>query len=311
MSVEKVYVGVDVAKATLAVRVLKQHFTQANDTAGHLALIERLRCLGAPVQVICEATGGYERALAQALSGAGLAVSVVNPRKVRDFARARGRLAKTDSVDAAILADYGTTMKPAAMAVPNPEQIALAELVSVRQDIIEQRTAEISRREHLRLAVLIRDSEKAQRQLEKRLAEIEQLIDRQIKANQTLAAKAARLEGLVGIGRVSIMTLLALMPELGQIDRGQAAALAGVAPFNRESGQYCGPRHIRGGRGAIRRVLYMAAVAASQHNSILRAFYQALIARGKPAKVALTAVMRKLIIVLNTLLKNPNFALAA
>lgn len=310
MSAEKVYVGVDVAKATLAGLCLKQQFTQSNDGAGHQALIKRLVSLDRPVQVVCEATGGYERALVQALSAAGVAVSVINPRKVRDFARARGRLAKTDSVDAAILADYGATMQPPAMVVPSQEQTALAELVSVRQDLIEQRTAEISRREHLRLAVLIRDSEKAQRHLEKRLAEIDHLIDRQIKADQALAAKAARLEQVVGIGRVSVMTLLALMPELGQIDRGQAAALAGVAPFNRESGQYRGPRHIRGGRGAIRRVLYMAAVAASQHNPILRAFYQALIARGKPAKVALTAVMRKLIILLNALLKDPNFILA-
>jgi len=309
MSQEKVYVGVDVAKATIACCILKQHFTHANDPAGHLSLIERLGSLGRPVRVICEATGGYERELALALTKAGLEVSVVNPQRVRDFARARGRLAKTDKVDAAILADYGATMQPA-MSTPSPQQAALAELISVRQDLIEQRTAEISRREHLRLPVLIEDSEQAQCRLEKRLAAVDKLIDQHIQADEQLAAKAVRLESVVGVGRVTVISLLALMPELGRVDRGQAAALAGVAPFSLDSGQYRGPRHIRGGRGALRRVLYMAAVSASQHNHILKAYYRSLIARGKPAKVALTAVMRKLIIVLNQLLRNPDFVLA-
>jgi len=248
--------------------------------------------------------------VAGALLGAGLEVSVINPRQVRDFARARGRLAKTDEVDAAILADYGATLQPPAMIAPTAEQLALAELVSARQDLIGQRTAEISRREHLTLPELIRDWERAHRQLEKRLAAVDALIDARIQAQPVLAAKAARLESLTGVGRVTVLTLLAFMPELGHIARGQAAALAGVAPFNQDSGRYRGQRHIRGGRAQVRRVLYMAAVAASQHNHILKPFYANLIARGKPAKVALTAVMRKLIIVLNTLLKDPHFALA-
>jgi transposase len=310
MSQEKVYVGVDVAKATLAVCFSKQHFTYTNDASGHHALIERLRALGGPVQGICEATGGYERALALALIRAGLTASVVNPRQVRDFARARGCLTKTDRVDAAILADFGATLQPPAMKMPCPAQLALAELVSVRQDLVERRTAEISRREHLTLPALVQDSARAECQLEKRLAAIERLIDAQIQAVPELAAKADRLKGLVGIGRVSILTLLAFMPELGQIGPAQAAALAGVAPFTRESGQYRGQRHIRGGRAQVRRVLYMAAVSASQHNHILSAYYRRLLARGKAAKVALTAVMRKLVLVLNRLLKDPNFILA-
>jgi transposase len=307
VSEEKVYVGVDVAKAAIACCVLKQHFTHANDSAGHLRLIEQLGKLGRPAQVICEATGGYERALA--LVAAGLEVSVVNPQRVRDFARARGRLAKTDKVDAAILADYGATMRPAGN-TPSPQQAVLAELISVRQDLIEQRTAEISRREHLRLPVLVEDSEQAQRRLENRLAAVDKLIDHHIQADEQLAAKARRLESVVGVGRVTVISLLALMPELGRVNRRQAAALAGVAPFNCESGQYRGPRHIRGGRGALRGVLHIAVVAACHHNHILKAYYQHLIARGKPAKVALTALMRKLIVVLNHLLKNPHFVLA-
>ena len=307
---EKVYVGVDVAKATLAVCFLNQALSYSNDPAGHRQLIDRLKGLQQPVQVICEATGGYQRALALALLTAGLEVSVINPRQGRDFARARGRLAKTDKVDAASLADYGITLQPAAMVAPTSEQLALVELASARQDLIGQRTAELSRREHLTLPELIRDWERAHRQLEKRLAAVDALIDARIQAHPALAAKAARLESMTGVGRVTVLTLLAFMPELGQINRTQAAALVGVAPFNQDSGRHHGQRHIRGGRAPVRRVLYMAAVAASQHNHILKAFYASLIARGKPAKVALTAVMRKLIVVLNTLLKDPNFVLA-
>lgn len=309
-NIEKVYVGVDVAKATLAVSFLHQSLSCTNDPAGHRQLIARLKALRRPVQVICESTGGYQRGLAWALIAAGMEVSVINPRQVRDFARARGRLAKTDQLDATILADYGVTLQPPAMVAPTAEQKARMELVSVRQDLVAQRSAELSRREHLTLPVLLRDWERAHRQLEKRLQAVDALIDAQIQAHPVLAAKAARLEGLTGVGRVTVLTLLAFMPELGQIDRGQAAALAGVAPFNQDSGPYRGQRHIRGGRAPVRRVLYMAAIAASRHNPILKPFYASLIARGKAPKVALTAVMRKLITVLNALLKDPNFVLA-
>ncbi len=302
MSLEKVYVGVDVAKATLAVCFLDQHLTCANSAEGHRELIERVRAVGSCVHVVCEATGGYERALALALHQAGLKVSVLNPRQVRDYARARNRLAKTDKVDAAVLADYGTTLRPPAMAAPDAEQSALAELVSARQDIVERINAEGNRLEHLTLPVLIGDCKTALRHLEKRLKAIDGVIDAQIQADPQLSAKAARLDAVVGVGRVTVVTLRALFPERGGVDRGQAAALAGVAPSTRESGQYRGQRHIRGGRSAVRRVLYMAAVSASHHNQILRAHYQALRSRGKPAKVALTAIMRKLIVLLNRLL---------
>lgn len=310
MSDEKVHVGVDIAKATLAVCLLGQHFDYANAQAGHAAFIEKLRTVPGNVQVLCEATGGYERALVLALHEAGLSVSVLNPRRVRNYAKARNSFAKTDKVDARILADYGATLRPAPTIIPTPSQRVLAELVSARQDLVEQATAEGNRLEHLTVAVLIRDCKAALRRLAKRLQTVDALIDKQIQADPILSAKAARLDSVVGVGRVTIVTVLALMPELGHIDRGQAAALAGVAPYTRDSGQYRGKRRIHGGRPAVRRVLYMAAVSASNHNQILSAYYQALRSRGKPAKVAFTAIMRKLIVLLNHLLKDPSFVLA-
>jgi transposase len=309
MASEKVYVGVDIAKATLAVRFLDQQFECPNTDPGHGALIDRLRASAKPVHLVCEATGGYERALVRAANQANLPVSVVNPRQVRDYARARNRLAKTDRIDAAILADYGATIQPAATPAPTGQQLALAELMSARQDLLVRQKAEGNRLEHLTLPALIRDTKTELRRLEKRLKNLEAMIEAQVEADSVMVEKAARMETVVGVGRITVLTLLAWMPELGQIHPAQAAALAGVAPYARDSGQYRGQRHIRGGRPAVRRVLYMAAVAASQHNQILQTHYQQLVARGKPAKVALTAIMRKLIVLLNRLLQDPNFVL--
>ena len=311
MSVGKVYVGVDIAKATLAVCFLGQHFELANTAAGYTQLLDRLRRLNASVHLVCEASGGYERAFALAMHQAGLALSVVNPRQVRDFARARNRLAKTDKIDAAILADYAATMQPGVSLATSAQRQALMELVSTRQDLLQRQTAEINRLEHLRLAVLLRDAKTEMRRLHKRIKLIDCLIDELIKTDPLLASKAQRLAQIDGVGRVTVLTLLAFMPELGQIRSGQAAALAGVAPFARESGQFRGQRHIRGGRPAVRRVLYMAAVCASQHNPILSTFYKSLLARGKPPKLALTAIMRKLIVLLNSLLSPQNFILGS
>lgn len=311
MSVEKVYVGIDIAKATLAVCFLNQHFELPNSAAGYAELFGRLRHLEGTVHLVCEASGGYERAFALAAHQAGLVLSVVNPRQVRDYARARNRLAKTDKIDAEILSEYGATMRPNPSLATSEERQALMELVSTRQDLLKRQTAEINRMEHLRLPALIRDAKTEMRRLEKRIELIDRLIDAQIQSDPILAAKAQRLEQVAGVGRVTVLTLLAFMPELGQVRSRQAAALAGVAPFARESGQYRGQRHIRGGRPAVRRVLYMAAVAASQHNHILSAFYRSLTARGKAPKVALTAIMRKLIVLLNRLLSPKNFVLGS
>ena len=307
-----VHVGVDIAKATFVVRLLTQEFTFANTAAGHAQFCALLKKQPPerPVHVVCEASGGYEQALVLALHAEGLAVSVLNPRQVRDFARARGQLSKTDRVDAAILADYGTTLQPKADAAPSAKQRELAALAQARQDLVEQIARERCRAEHLTLALLRRQHQARLRQLQNQLTALDRQIDACVAADLELSAKAARLQKVDGVGRVMTLTALALMPELGQLSDRQAAALAGVAPFARDSGKYKGQRRISGGRAAVRRVLYMAALSASQHNRILRAYYSALRARGKPSKVALTALMRKLIILFNRLLANPHFMLA-
>ena len=310
MPATAVYVGVDIAKAAFVVRLLSKDLTYPNTAAGHAEFGRALAKLPGPAHVLCEATGGYERALVLALHAVQHAVSVLNPRQVRDYARARGRLDKTDRVDAAILTDFGETLRPPADAAPTAGQLELAALASARQDLIELISAEHSRAEHLTLALLRRQHAARLRLLEKHLAVLDRTIDAAIAADTALTAKSARLQAVAGVGRVMVLTALALLPELGQISGGQAAALAGVAPFARDSGEHRGQRHIAGGRANVRRVLYMAALSASQHNRILRDHYQALLARGKPVKVALTALMRKLIVLLNRLLADPHFVLA-
>jgi transposase len=310
MPTNAVYVGVDIAKATFAVRLLNKDLTYPNSPAGHVEFCAALAKLPGPAHVACEATGGYERPLVLALHAAKFAVSVLNPRQVRDYARARGQLSKTDRVDAAILADYGATLQPAADPVPTAPQLELADLAGARQDLIELIGIERGRAEHLSVPLLRRQHVARLRLLEQQLAILDRQIDTLIAADAVLAAKSARVQSVPGVGRVMALTALALMPELGRITAGQASALAGVAPFARDSGEFRGQRHIAGGRAAVRRVLYMAALSASQHNRILREHYQALVARGKPGKVALTAVMRKLIILINRLLADPDFVLA-
>lgn len=302
------FLGVDVAKLTLAIQFPGQLWSTANTAPGHAALLAKLRVLG-PVHLICEATGGYERPLVLALHQAAIPVSVINPRQVRDFARACGRLAKTDAIDAAVLRDYGEKLRPPADSPPAPGEDELAELVRARQDLVGLITDEINRREHARLPAVVKLSQARQKQLEKQLAQLDALIDAHIARDGQLTAKAERLQQVAGVGRVSALTVLALLPELGKIGDAQASALVGVAPLNHDSGQFRGQRHIHGGRAAVRRVLYMAALAAVRHNAILKAFYSRLREKGKPAKVALTAVMRKLTVLLNRLLKNPHFIL--
>ncbi|MCR6657701.1 MAG: transposase [Opitutus sp.] len=304
-----VFIGVDVAKLSLAIQFPDHLWSTANTASGHAAFLTKLKVLDG-AHVICEATGGYEQPLVFALHQAGVAVSVINPRQIRDFARACGRLAKTDSIDAALLRDYGTKLQPDADPVPAPGSAEFAELVRARQDLVALITDEINRREHVRLPALLKLSLARQKLLEKQLATLDALIAAHFQADAQLASKAQRLQQVQGVGRVSAFTLLALLPELGSLRDAEAAAIAGVAPMNRDSGQFRGQRHIHGGRAAVRRVLYMAALTATVHNPILKAFYQRLRQHGKPAKLALTAVMRKLIILLNRLLKNPQFILA-
>jgi transposase len=299
----------DIAKATLDLHALStppQSRQFANSCAGHRALRRWLQGLG-PVQVVCEASGGYERSVVLVLQQASIAISVVNPRQARDFARAQGRLAKTDRLDAQVLAQFGQRLRPAATPAPSVAQRQLAELVSRRQQVQQLRSAEHNRLEHTTHPAVRRQMRRHLLGLDRQLQQLDAWITELLQAEPALAHKVARLCAVVGVGRITAVVLLATMSELGTLNRRQAAALVGVAPFNRDSGPRRGHRLIGGGRSVARRALYMAALVAAFANPRFQVFYQRLIAAGKAPKVALVAVMRKLIILLNHVLKDPQF----
>jgi transposase len=303
MKEPKVYVGVDVAKASLEVAWGQECQRVTNDAAGRSALVKRLGQIAGSVQVICEASGGYERALLQALQGAGIKVSLVQASRVRQYARASGLLAKTDSIDARLLCRFGEAMGPATTRAPQPEQEKLRELETQRRHLSRLLVAEQNRSAQLTQSALVRLSKSLRQQIQKQIAQIDRLIGELIARSEELSSKAHKLTAVIGVGPRTAALLLAQMPELGELNRGEAAALAGVAPFNRDSGKARGKRAIFGGRRAVRTGLYMAALVATRHNPILAAFYRRLRAVGKPPKLALTATMRKLLIVLNSSLK--------
>ena len=304
-----IHVGLDVAKLTLQVDLQGKELAVPNTPAGHRSLLTHLRRLqtrtSQPVHVVCEGTGGYERAVVAALQAAGVAVSVHNAARVRAFARAQGRLAKTDVLDAAVLSDFGAAMQPASDEPLTESEAALAALV-IRRDQLKELAALEARRDehHLHLGVK-KEALLLQKQLAAHLERIETQIKALLAASAEVKTRVERLTQVAGVGPVSAYTLLAYLPELGKLSRGAIAALAGVAPMNADSGPIRGQRHIRGGRAPARKALYMAALCATLHNPLLKAFYQKLRGRGKPAKVALTAVMRKLLLHLNGLLKTP------
>jgi transposase len=310
MSSPVVYVGMDIAKATLDLYALSapqpQRQRLPNDRQGHRSLVRWLQRLG-PVQVVCEASGGYERAVVAALQAAGLIIAVVNARHVRDFARASGRLAKTDQLDAQVLAEFGQRLQPVATAPPSAAQCQLADLVTRRQQVQQLRIAEHNRLEHATHPAVRRQLQRHLVGLDRQLEQLRTWIAELIQAEPPLAQKVARLCLVVGVGQITAVVLLATLPELGTLNRRQAAALVGVAPLNRDSGLRRGHRLIGGGRAGARRALYMAALVAAFANPRFQVFYGRLVAAGKAPKVALVAVMRKLIILLNQLLKNPEF----
>lgn len=273
-------------------------------------MIKLLKKLPQPVQVICEPSGGYERDLLAALWAAGLAVSLVHAARVRAFARAQGLLAKTDPIDAVVLREFGELLHPATLAAPSPQRERLAALVQRREQLVNLLSMEDQRQAQTRDAVVKKMSERLLRELQTQIEQMDALIETQIASDATLQGQSERLQQVKSIGPVTAATLLAELPELGTLSRNESGALAGVAPYNRDSGAHRGRRTIRGGRVRVRRVLYMAAVVATRFNPILKAFYDRLVKAGKPKKVALTAVMRKLVVLLNHLLKNPQFKLA-
>ena len=305
------FAGVDIGKTSLDVSLAGQPpCRHPNDAAGIAALITALKKLPQPVQVICEPSGGYERDLLAALWAAGLAVSLVHAARVRAFARAQGRLAKTDPIDAVVLREFGELLRPGTLAAPSPERERLAALVQRREQLVNLLSMEDQRLAQTRDAVVQKMSGRLLKELQTQIDQMDKLIAAQIAADVTLKGQSERLQQVQGVGPVTATTLLAELPELGTLSRNESGALAGVAPYNQDSGAHRGRRTIRGGRVKVRRVLYMAALVASRFNPILKTFYDRLVAAGKPKKVALVAVMRKLIVLLNHVLKNPQFKLA-
>ena len=297
-------VGIDVAKAQLdvAVEPTGATWTVPRSRGGLRRLEGRLQALG-PSRIVVEASGGYERLVVATLAAAGLPVVVVNPRQTHDFARALGRLAKTDRLDAQVLARFAAEVRPPVRPQPSPAVEDLQILSRRRRQLVNDRAAEQQRRRHDRPHLdLGFDALAAARTAA--LAKVERQLAALVQAEPTLRARAAWLRSIPGIGPVAAATLLAELPELGTCSRQQIAALVGVAPFNRDSGAWRGRRSCWGGRAQVRAALYMAALTAARRNPHLQAFYQRLIAAGKPAKVALVACMRKLLVLCNALCRD-------
>lgn len=298
----ELYAGVDVAKRSLEVAASNgEQWSCANDAEGIARLTKQLAALE-PALVVMEASGGYERALAAALYAAGLSVRVINPRQTHHFARALGEQAKSDRIDARVLARFAQSLEPEQRMPPEPEREELRELVQRRQQLLAMLTAERNRRG--RAPKWLRGSiERTIRALQRELAAIDQRIAEKLQSSEQFKALSELLRTVPGVGRVLSATVIARLPELGRLGRREVAALVGVAPYVRQSGSWRGQASIFGGRAAVRNALYMAALAGVRSNPVLRAFYLRLRARGKPAKVALTAAMRKLLLILNAMLK--------
>lgn len=297
------YVGIDVSKARLDLCTSDGHAWQvSNDDRSMAALQKRVSAL-APALIVLEATGGYELRAAAALAAAGLPVAVVNPRQVRSYARSLGRLAKTDRIDAEVLARFAEAAKPDARPLPDEDSRELDGLIARRRQLVAMITAEQNRLEHAVPA--LRTQIKAHiGWLRRQLAKIDGDIDRKVRQSPIWRAKDDLLQSVPGIGSTTARTLLALVPELGALKEKQIAALVGVAPLNQDSGTLRGRRRIWGGRAPVRSALYMAALVASRHNPVIRAFYRRLLAAGKSAKVALVACMHKLLIIINAMLRD-------
>jgi transposase len=297
-------IGIDVSKVRLDVYSLEdgRRLAVGNDAAGIAALADQLG-LGARDLLLMEASGGYERLGHRLLSERGLRVAIVNAARVRDFARASGRLAKTDRVDAAVIARYGAFARPAPSPLVTGARQMLAELLAYRRQLTAEITARRQQLGHLATPALRQRAEAALGRLHAEHEEIAQLIGQTIAAEDELAAPAMLLQSMPGVGPVLTATLLAELPELGTLDRRQIASLVGVAPIAKDSGTKQGRRLIRGGRGAVRAPLYMAALVASRSNPTLRAVYQRLLANAKPPKLALVVLMRKMLITLNAMLR--------
>ena len=302
---ERMYVGIDVAKDRLDVHVRPsgETFAVARDGEGLSALTTRLGELG-PLLVVLEATGGFEVTVASALAAAKLPLAVVNPRQIRDFARATGKLAKTDALDAAAIAHFAEAIRPEPRPIPDEQARALGELVARRRQVVEMIGAESQRRRQLTQRRVLRRLDRHLEVLQAELSEIERELDSSIRGTPAWRENDDLLQSVPGVGNTTARTLLADLPELGTLGRKQITALVGVAPLNRDSGTMRGRRSTWGGRAGVRKVLYMATLVATRHNPVVAGFYRRLRAAGKPAKVAIVACMRKLLLILNAILRD-------
>ena len=303
MSPSSVFIGIDVSKNQLdvAIRPHQVSFAVTNNDAGIQELVQRCRELE-PVSIVLEATGGYENMVALALGAAGLPISVINPRQARDFAKALGRLAKTDKIDAACLAHFAQLLDPLPLALPTAEQEKLSLLTTRRRQLVEMITMEKNRREHAPPPILSH----IQRHiawLQAELKQLERQINDFIKKTPMWQEKLKILKSVPGIGTITTSILLAELPELGVLDNKKIASLVGVAPFNHDSGKFKGRRRIKGGRKLVRDKLYMATLVATRWNPVISAYYQRLLQAGKAKKVALVACLHKLLNIINTMVK--------
>ena len=300
------FVGIDISKAQLDVAVLprQQSWSVPNSDEGLHDLVVKLAQIGPPAVVVMEATGGLEKRVLAALAAAGLPVVAINPRNARDFAKSMGLLAKTDRIDAQALALFAERVRPDCRPLPDEQTRELQDLLCRRRQMVDMLTAEQSR-----LAIV--DTNKVRREitthiewLKKRIHIVDYDLDQAIKTSPAWRAKTDLLKTVPGVGRVTALTFLTQLPELGTLSHKQIAALVGVAPFNRDSGTLRGKRHVWGGRAAVRGVLYMATLAAIRFNPPLKTFYTRLRAAGKLPKIALVAAMRKLLTILNALTRD-------
>jgi len=302
---DTVFIGIDVSKARLDVHVLPsgEAFAVARNGEGLAALNERLGRMGVTT-VAVEATGGFETVVAASLAGAGLPVAIVNPAQVRAFAQALGKRAKTDPIDAAVIARFVEATRPELQPLPDAQTRALADVVARRRQIVQMIVAERQRQQRATMPRLKRSIERLLAALEKELNELDQELDTLVRGSPIWRRNEDLLKSVPGIGPIIARTLLAEMPELGTLDRRQIAALAGLAPWTRQSGRWKGKSFIGGGRTAVRAALFLGALTAVRFNPTLRAFRQRLIDAGKPKMVAIVAVARKLLTILNAIIRD-------
>jgi len=297
------YIGIDIAKADLDVCVRgsnqRRRFAREQELPELVSWLESFK----PALIVMEATGGFEAIVAAAIAGAGMDMAVVNPRQVRDFAKATGRLAKTEKLDAEVLAHFAEAIRPQVTTLPDEQTIELEALVLRRRQLVEMITAERNRRSATRSALMKRNIEAHLQWLKSQLDDLDNDISKSVRDSTIWREKDDLLQSVPGVGRVLSATLLTSLPELGKLPHRELAALVGVAPLNRDSGTKRGARRIWGGRHEVRAVLYMAAMAGTRWNPVVQALYARLVAAGKPKKVALVACMRKLLVILNSILR--------